>query len=387
MVKDERHEVVTIFNDAANMVRLVLKDPIGLCGHIVRPTNFDQLFVADAKSAPKVFRRELSVRDYSATLYANAQDAWLYAQLSESITKRWRELLHTRCKQGVEEGRRRYAALAAEQHSAIDGVTVALGHGEFATVTGEAWRRYRCRPIQVFGVDREKCYAGLPVRLSAEDDQRYRHLESILRGETVSHLEAFLEPVTRRITTIPVEVNCSVHFSPVYENIHGRWVTATPSLFPAATPMELDAPQLTDATPAWDSVGPDFEAGGVYPLDGLLAMDAHNSFPRLKNAVLYTTAQAMQQAGGRYSAGHALLASSGVDQQFHYIVVLRLDRILLNIHVRDGRIVLSRHDDPVDCAVYLSPRVPSPRRNYGIRTILARTLAAYRGSIPRPVPP
>ena len=267
----EDGRITTIFSDNKNLVRLVKKRAITMCNHQVHPTNFDNLFlVANPEHLPKALLRPVPDHAVSLTTYFNQQSNWLRGYFDETVTEYMGRLIQQRCKAEQEKRALEWAELAGKQAAITAGETISLGDGMFATATGEAWRYYRCRAVRVIGVNRDKCYNALPVIASAGDTERFLR-SSDLPAET----PLYMEPNTRMLTALAVEFPCSPHLAPLYQNDRKTWIQATPSLLPAAEPRPLDTVDLVtfDLIGKGKATGPDFEEGGIYPIDALKRME------------------------------------------------------------------------------------------------------------------
>jgi len=281
---------VTIFNDDTNLVRLQVGEPTIQCGHHVRRTNFRELFLYEvngggANNVPSVFRRELPPYARNLALYVNQQSGWLHGRFTGRLRDYVQKILQQRCEAERQTEVLRYADMAARQGAMSDGETVALGGGYFATATGEAWRRYRCRPLVVYGVNKAGCYNALPVALPPAEA---RVISEALDPKNETKFHFFLEPGTRILSTTASEVPCSPHLAPLYQDRGGQWIQATPALLPARAPEVAGTPA---ATAGWESppsmiIGPDFQLGGIYTKQQLRGMADFQRRRRDRQALL-----------------------------------------------------------------------------------------------------
>jgi hypothetical protein len=267
----EDGQVTTIFTDNKALVRVIKKRPITMCSHQVHPTNFKSLFlVAHPQQLPKHLRRPVPVHAVSITTYFNQQSNWLRGYFDETVQRYMERLVQQRCRAEQEKRALEWAELAGKQAAISAGETINLGQGVFATATGEAWRHFRCRPVKVVGVNRDRCYNALPVVASAADTA------SFLRNSRMPNTSAlYMEPGTRMLTAIAVELPCSAHLAALYQNTAGGWIQATPALLPAAAPKPIDTVDTYEADDlqVGDPIGPDFEGGGIYPLEVIREID------------------------------------------------------------------------------------------------------------------
>jgi YD repeat-containing protein len=267
----EDGRITTIFTDNKELVRLVKKRAITQCGHQVHPTNFDNLFLAaNPEHLPKLLRRPVPEHAVSLTTYFNQQSNWLRGYFDETVSEYMERLIQQRCRAEQEKRALEWAELAGKQAAITAGETISLGEGMFATATGEAWRYYKCRAIQVIGANRDVCYNALPVIASAADTEGFLHHTGLPAGS-----QLYMEPNTRMLTGLAVEFPCSPHLAALYRNNENAWVQATPSLLPAASPKPLDAVDIGsfDAFSIGGAAGPDFGHGGIYPPEVLRHME------------------------------------------------------------------------------------------------------------------
>ena len=249
---------VDVFMSTDNsLIRLVLTDSTSKCGNVVLTTNYRQLFVS-LDLHTDAFPANLPVTDYSAFTYANQQDGWLLGFLTNYIRREFQAVHLHACQQRMNEGLTNYETILAAQHGSTDGDTAQLDNGYFVTVAGEAWYRHRCRRILVTAVSLKACYSAIPITLATEDDLRYRHLHN-LNAST----QLFLEPHSRRLTERGIEVDCSLHFPPLYRGLNNNWLSLTPEVGQVGPPAILTHDDLTALrhNPPDDF---DFDGGGIY---------------------------------------------------------------------------------------------------------------------------
>jgi hypothetical protein len=73
----------------------------------------------------------------------------MYGVFGDKVTEEITAMERHECKTDMEMREQNFGQLAAEQRTKAEGETTALGDGYFVTAAGEAWYRYRCRPLQV----------------------------------------------------------------------------------------------------------------------------------------------------------------------------------------------------------------------------------------------
>jgi hypothetical protein len=283
----DRGEPVTIFNDDQRTLRFELQKYALECGQVIQRTNFQRIFVVEADDAPHVFARQLPLHEQNMPDYTNNKMGWIYGKFTGMFTNHLSSLLKARCLERVQERAKKYALLAAEQKTMIDGATVSLGKGVFATATAETWRRYSCREVTAYSRDASQCYSALPVLLSPSDKERFLYSERRRANNATLDLPIFVEPTTRRLTTIGIPLNCSTAFTPMYQNKLGGWVQLTPAVMEAPTPDDMEEEFTPPTTRAWeltDLRGPNWEETGIYTPDQVTAMNVFSQFPRLMTA-------------------------------------------------------------------------------------------------------
>lgn len=279
----------TYISNDESMIRVIKRDPIARCGSVVHPTNYEQLFLTTAYNYPP-FKRKLPLQEMSIITYATQQDKFLYGTLSDYIESEYKNIIEAHCKQNREDASLQYARMASEQGSSQDGDTVGLGEGWFATAAGEAWHKYRCRPITVVARESKECYSSLPVSLSLVDLQRYRlartmkitqdGVEQTTSTPSAQAQDFFVEPYTHRLTTMGGDITCLDTFPALYKTLTGKWIQATPEIRLTATPLILGG---TDEYAKIKKNGPpDFSEvdGGIYPAAMVEQLAKHTSNPR-----------------------------------------------------------------------------------------------------------
>jgi len=288
IVNEDDQGSTTIFDDDASMVRLIKRDKQMNCGGLMFGTNFDRLFLvplgSDHPPLPTIFQRELPAYARELTLYFNQQHGWLHGQFSGRLHDYIHTLMERQCRFNQQQRVVQYAELAASQGAAVNGKTVALGKGRFATATGEAWVQYTCRPTTVFGANRPQCYNNLPITLRTTDEYIIRTALNI----TNPPLGFFLEPTTRIIKTDASVTPCSPQYANLYQNTKEEWIQATPALLPARAPAVLplvpDSPHTTHLRKLL--IGPNFQQGGIYTSKQLEGINHFQRLNTVKDRVL-----------------------------------------------------------------------------------------------------
>ena len=280
-----------------SLVRLRLKGAAVWCNHTVYETNFQRIFVSEDISQPLFNRPLTQASEASLVTYVNAQDYFLSGFLTERIQKEHDVMQRNDCLQMVEERQLDYASLAAAQNVPVEGTTVALGAGYFASARGDAYAKYRCKSILVMARNVDRCYAALPVTLSAKDENDYRLARGWPVGTNASDVEFFVTPNSHLLTTKGIEVECIPMMAPMFRGAYGSWITHTPeATFVSAEPVTL---QLTrsevEEADKWEL--PDFENGGIYETEFVLALDRQRQLSRATADVTVTLGRKAEETG------------------------------------------------------------------------------------------
>jgi len=279
-VEGDDGSVMFMSTDGA-LVRLVKGGAESRCGGVVYSTNYDRLFLADDATAPARMREPLHVSELSVVTYVNQQDSFLHGRFREGIREELKTVVRHLCMVDNEARTLAYARRTAEQQSKLDGDTVALGSGWFATTAGEAYYQYHCRAVEVTAKsDETTCYSALPVSLSAVDMRAYMAAREPPAGPDLSFLGVISEPLlymtphSRLLTEEGIPMPCATPMAPLYKNAAGDWLAAQPHLQPVATP-ELLKSALT-LSPKWATATDiNFNDGGIYTAKTLQQMHAY----------------------------------------------------------------------------------------------------------------
>jgi len=259
-------EPATIFNDDKEMVRLQKKAAVFKCGTVVHKTNFPSLYLIDVDvDLPGELERPLPAHEVRLSMYFNQQSGWLHGNFRGELRSYVSQLFERKCREEHARTAVQYAGIASLQASVKDGTTISLGQGMFATAAGEAWRRYRCRKVRVYGLNDDKCYNALPIQAEPAVHRRLTNQTD----PTEEPEPLFMEPRTRILTTMASEVACSDILAPIYENVQGGHVSVTPTLITVAKPTIL---QPETKAPPENQEGlflPDFQGGGIYTAEQL----------------------------------------------------------------------------------------------------------------------
>ena len=289
-----------------SLIRLRLRGVVVICNQTVWETNFQKIVVTEDTRYPDFNRPLTQASEASLVTYVNAQDYFLAGFLTERIQREHDVMQRNECLQLVEERQLDYASLAAAQNVPVEGTTVALGAGFFASSRGDAFVKYRCKTLLVMARNVDKCYAALPVTLQPEDENTYRMARGWSVGTNASEVEFFVTPNSHLLTTKGIEVECIPMMAPMFRGAYGSWITHTPeATFVSAEPAKLQLTrQEVEEADKWEL--PDFEQGGVYEPDFVLALDRQRQLSRAAADVTVTLGRKAEETGwtsGTFAGG------------------------------------------------------------------------------------
>ena len=227
--EDEKEMNIFVANNDS-MIRLKhSSDAISHCDSVMYPTEYPDLYLSTDLSK-QVLNRPLAPEEASAFLHATVSDNFIYHKTQENLANAVLGLQRHQCEEHRKRSLSAYAARLAKQKSVTDGDTAHLGDGLFLTASGEVAYLYWCRSLTVrASVHTKQCYNALPIELQPEDQE---HLRMILSepGQDPSEIQLppmYLEPRSRRLTTVAAPITCVPNFAPLYRNIHGEWLQMT----------------------------------------------------------------------------------------------------------------------------------------------------------------
>ena len=293
----------TFLSTDGAMLRLIKKAAVSECGAVVYATDYERLFLVEAEEAEKSsdFARMIHPSEVSIVTYANQQDAFLFDRATDYFKEELTSVLRKDCESGSRKRNRAYARLAAEHRSTVDGETVALGEGFFATAGGEAWYRYRCRALTVRALSEDRCFSAMPVRLAEADARAWQRTrgqgpplsasdegQKDKMNETVQDMPPlFIEPKSHRLTEIGLVRPCAPTFAGVYKTAAGLWLAATPELQLVRAPKDLEEVERVEIS---DAPSYDMEGGGIYDIQTIFRQEELLNSPRhMKNMVGFIT--------------------------------------------------------------------------------------------------
>ena len=155
-----------------SMIRLLHQGLAADCGQQIIRTNYKKIFLTEAIDEAQFLRR-IHHLEMSVITYSNVKADYTYHVSTAWVTGQFNQLVSQECKNGRDEQHIDFAAAAASQAAADDGITVSLGRGYFATAAAETWIRYQCRELKVRAVPTNLCFNGLLVDLMPDDKRRY----------------------------------------------------------------------------------------------------------------------------------------------------------------------------------------------------------------------
>ena len=289
---------LSFFSTDGTMLRLTKLRRVAVCNRSVWATNYKKIFLTDEVNE-QIFQKPLHIEEMSVITYVNQQDSFLYGTLTKAIKDEFAAVWRTQCHQERQDAREALGVKAAAQQVVAEGETTSLGNGWFATAAGEIWYKYQCDRIVVRGRNTKECYSSLPVALSDRDIHRWqaartRHGKdgTARRGLSIAEEEEylnllpkvpdfFIEPLTRKLTTVGIVTPCSSPFTPLYQNIVGWWIRVSQAdgLQDAPVPQLLLPEEYHQQEGDFKEL--DFEYGGIYTPEAIVEMDRHAQNPRL----------------------------------------------------------------------------------------------------------
>ena len=273
-----------------NLVRLILKESVSLCGRILWSTNHPGIYLYPSGGG-NPFTEVIHPSEMRIETFVRMNDDAIYHSLKEAVTKEFRDVLHADCKKQVQESRKHYWMQFRDPGL----VTWLIRDGVFATTAGEVIYRYKCDKVMVRAREDSKCYNALPVEVI---DWKHAHAQPQL----------YLEPLTRRLTKHAEEIPCSTIYMTKYQNEVNQWVMATPAILEAKNPNEDDDIENLDRMP-FELKDINFAESGAYSESEFLAMRRYQEFSRTKSAI---NAALAIQGGYQYRPGTIL----GAEQLF-----------------------------------------------------------------------
>ena len=284
----------TVFVDNQKLIRLHKGQSVHQCNKMVYKTNYQNLYLFDNRHDDWGQKRPIPEADLSMNTYMNMKQEYVKETIEEEVDRLVRDLMERWCKEEQLNDARQYGELAARVHARGEGETVHLEGSRFATAAGEAWYTYLCKPLSVIAIDTDKCYDAMPVKLYAADrtvmDAMEMQRRKAVGAEGTDYvppqqMQYYMEPITRRLTTVAKEVPCTQYLPAVYENKKGNWMQTTPILMNAQTPEILGKDEVERIHFNRTQHGI-FEEGGIYSLEALQKFEQYQMMPRVTAAAV-----------------------------------------------------------------------------------------------------
>ena len=292
-VTGENGDTMYLAQDGS-LIRLTVGEAQIACGgHIVYSTNYPDIYLYRPTTTfhfkKGVHPVELKMAAYTASIAEG-----MYETIDAAITRAFNEVLYDACKERRANAKHRYWTQIKDSGF----TSYLLGNGTFAKSNGETLYRYQCRERLVKAISAHRCYSALPVQLLDAlpgDEERWQSRAQDSRDSTEEAPPAvFLEPLTRRLTTVGVPQPCSDRFSAKYRSLNGEWIKATPQITQAPAPRELPAASAVIPEDFFPEVN--WTYVGLYPGKVVDEMRVYLEFERAKQNV---PAQFSTQMGDR----------------------------------------------------------------------------------------
>ena len=148
--------------------------------------------------------------------------------------------------------------------------------------TGETNYRYQCMARIIHPVSAARCYNKLPIVLRLP-----QHLSPTTTLNFSSSTTYFLDPDSRLLSPIALEVPCSALFLAVYQT-HQGWISITPDIHQAPAPKPLPISQPRRMEDVFREQN--YNEGSLYQSATLDAMQDFLLTPLLRKAVTYKLA-------------------------------------------------------------------------------------------------
>lgn len=261
--KNDKGQVVFMSLDGS-LVRLVKDEALSICDRVVYRTNYPDIYLLPEKERP--ITRKIRPDEVSLTTYINNRDDFLYNHLADKLEEEFQKVLLAQCRDQVKVSRMSYWL----QHAEPEVTTFFAGNGTFAATAGEVLYTYKCLEVHVEAVEMEKkCYRSLPVRAKKGATLPIHGLHS----EIGANDTLFMEPLTRKLTPVGVEVPCTKTFAAKFKNTAGHWIGVFPAFHIVPAPRE-DIEEWNEEI-GKVSDRPDFAQGGIYQEQEMRARESY----------------------------------------------------------------------------------------------------------------
>ncbi len=281
------------------------------CGYVVIATTYPNVYLAPSRHIHEgPLLRSLPTPEISLQTYAKLNDEYIYNRITEKVKEEFVAVQTRVCQSQMNNHQKQLNSKLTRQTAAIDGTTITLGGGFFATASGETWYQYACkRRVVRARTSATQCFSALPINMTSRDGFEYwskRHPETVsahLNHQVPSMPPLYLEPVSRRIVTIGIPVPCVTEFAPMYQNTNQKWLKLTPTpTFTTAPEQPIETDTFPVETSHIDELLRDAQSGfhdsGLYTGAKLDQWDTFQMAPRLTNDLGINMAASNNQTSG-----------------------------------------------------------------------------------------
>jgi hypothetical protein len=102
------------------------------------------------------------------------------------------------------------------------------------------------------------------------------------QSETELHPQFFIEPHSHRLTPLGAPRECVPTFAALYQNRHGRWLSATPALHLVAQPRLLRKNSTRPSSKLGDALDLKLDGGGIYTRNTIEKQEQFLQAPRFQ---------------------------------------------------------------------------------------------------------
>ena len=255
-------------SDDGSLIRLLIKGTTTLCGSPVYTTNYPNLFAYEIdrdRPHKNPFTRMISPGEASIVTYVKNRDDFLYHHMLSVIEDEINAFLHQACVAANDR-----TSSIQDQHRDVDLDIFRVMNSTFGLNSGEVTYLFECHQTTVTAYEATKCYRSLPV---------------YLHGATPGmRKKMYLQPLTRRLSTVGLEIPCNRQFIPKFRNQRGTWIYASPLLATAPTP----APPAQAAQDFLEfDRSADFSHDGLYDDATMAKMEHFLEFGQVRQAIDY----------------------------------------------------------------------------------------------------
>ena len=271
IIRDQVTGVISTDNDGhkvlmstnGDLMRFIIKRPTVACSVDIFSTNYDGIYLYYDLEFPNKrppFNKHAKPENTQLFTYAEARDDFLFHSALDTVEKQMNAMLRLECVKDTND------FLQIENRAQLPQDIFNIRNDSFALHTGEVTYYFRCRKTFVQARLTKDCYRSLPI--------------TVVDNEGIQS-QFFLEPVSRRISTVGVQIPCNSKFVPKYENQLGNWIQATPHLTIAPAPPAPESPIQDYIT----LDRPDITGEGIYTQKQLNDYKNFMEFGRMKEAM------------------------------------------------------------------------------------------------------